>query len=182
MRSTAIMTAILGGLLTASSAAQASNIGYTFTDINVPGSQPGSTGFFSNLSLNNLGEVAGTYNDSAGNFDGFLYSGGKYVTLDAPGATATFLEGINDLGQVVGTAFYSNGTSQNFIDTHGKFSVISDAISPLSGNAINDKDQVLGSLGFPIMAFSTRVASSAPSIRPEQTARYLWAVSTTSTS
>jgi uncharacterized membrane protein len=90
-----------------------------------------------------------TYTDSAGNQDGFLYSGGKYVTLNAPGATSTFLEGINDLGQVVGTAFYSNGTRQNFIDTHGKFNVISDAISPLLGNAINDKDEVLGSLGFP---------------------------------
>jgi PEP-CTERM motif len=53
------------------------------------------------------------------------------------------------LGQVVGTAFHSNGAAFNFIETHGKLTVISDAISPLSGNAINDKDEVLGSLGFP---------------------------------
>ena len=139
--------AAVGSLLTLSTST-ADALGYTFTDINAPGSQPGSTGFFG-LSLNNLGEVAGTYVDSAGNYDGFLYSGGKYVTLNAPGATSTFLEGINDFGQVVGTAFRSNGTGFNFIDTRGKFTVISDAISPLLGNAINDKDEVLGTLGFP---------------------------------
>ena len=109
--------AALGGLLALSPTSKAHALGYTFTDLDVPGSQPGSTGFFS-LSLNNLGQVVGTYTDSAGNKDGFFYSGGKYVTLNAPGATNTFLEGINDLGQVVGTAFYSNGTGENFIDTH----------------------------------------------------------------
>jgi uncharacterized membrane protein len=140
--------AALGGMLALSPTSKAHAIGYTFTDIDVPGSQPGSTGFFG-LSLNNLGQVVGSYADSAGNEDGFLYSGGKYVTLNAPGATSTFLEGINDFGQVVGTATRSNGTGFNFIDTHGKFTVISDAISPLLGNAINDKDEVLGSLGFP---------------------------------
>jgi uncharacterized membrane protein len=137
--------AAVGGLLAASSA---NALSYTFTDIDVPGSQPGSTGFLG-LSLNNLGQVVGTYFDDSGNDNGFLYSGGKYVTLNAPGAIDTELFGINDLGQIVGTAAYSNGNVYNFIDTHGKFTVISDAISPLLGNAINDKDQILGSLGFP---------------------------------
>jgi uncharacterized membrane protein len=145
---TILAAAAAVGSLLALSTSTADALGYTFTDINVPGSQPGSTGNFNGISINNLGQIAGTYIDSAGNFDGFLYTGGKYVTLNAPGATGTFLEGINDLGQVVGTAFYSNGTSQNFIDTHGKFTVISDAISPLPENALNDKDEVLGSFGF----------------------------------
>lgn len=145
---TILAAAALGALLAASAASKANALGYSFTDIDVPGSQPGSTGFFG-LSLNNLGQVVGSYQDSAGNEDGFLYWRGKYVTLDAPGAAATFLDGINDLGQVVGTAYYSNGSAYNFIDTHGKFAVISGAISPLSGNAINDRDQVLGGLGFP---------------------------------
>ena len=104
---------------------------------------------FSGLSLNNLGQVVGSYEDSAGNENGFLYSGGKYIALNAPGASGTFLDGINDFGQVVGTAFYSNGSGFNFIDTRGKFTVISNAISPLGSNAINDRDQVLGNLGFP---------------------------------
>jgi probable HAF family extracellular repeat protein len=141
-------TAALGGLFALSPISKAYALGYTFADINVPGSEPGSTGFLG-LSLNNLGQVVGTYFDDSGNDNGFLYSGGKYVTLNAPGAIDTELFGINDLGQIVGTAAYSNGSVYNFIDTHGKFTSISDAISPLSGNAINDKDQVLGSLGFP---------------------------------
>jgi PEP-CTERM motif len=145
---TILGAAAIGGLLAASPTSKAHALGYAFTDIDVPGSQPGSTGFFG-LSLNNLGQVVGSYADSAGNEDGFIYSGGKYVTLNAPGTTSTFLESINDFGQVVGTAFRSNGTGFNFIDTHGKFTVISDAISPLLGNAINDKDEVLGTLGFP---------------------------------
>jgi probable HAF family extracellular repeat protein len=142
MPSTAIITAVLAGLLATSSAAQASNIGYTFTDIDVPGSQPGSTGFFV-PGINNLGQVVGTYVDNAGNADGFLYSGGRYVTVDAPGALDTYVYGINDFGQMVGTAIYSNA-DYNFIDTRGKFTVISSAISP---QAINDSDQVLGYLG-----------------------------------
>lgn len=130
--------AALGGLLAASSA-QA--LGYAFTDINVPGSQPGSTGFFG-LSLNNLGQVAGVYFDSAGNADGFVYAGGKYATVDAPGAIDTYVWGINDRGQMVGTAF-DGAADYNFIDTRGTFTVISSAISPLESNAINDKGQVL---------------------------------------
>ena len=62
------------------STSEAHAFGYTFADINVPGSQPDSTDDFG---LNNWGQVVGTYNDSAGNFDGFLYTGGKYVTVDA---------------------------------------------------------------------------------------------------
>jgi hypothetical protein len=80
--------AALGGILDASWASKAHALGYTFTDIEVPGSQPGTTGFFG-LSLNNRGQVVGSYVDSAGNENGFLYSGGKYLTLNAPGAIDT---------------------------------------------------------------------------------------------
>ena len=133
--------AVLGGLLGASSASTAYALSYAFTDIDVPGSQPGSTGFFG-LSLNNLGQVAGVYFDSMGNADGFVYAAGKYTTVDAPGAIDTYLWGINDRGQMVGTAVYSAG-AYNFIDTHGTFAVISSAISPSESGAINDRDQVL---------------------------------------
>jgi hypothetical protein len=92
-------TATLGGLLALSSASKADALGYTFTDINVPGSQPGSTGEYG-LALNNWGEVAGSYLDSVGNSNGFLYTGGKYATIDAPGATDTYVYGLNDLGQI----------------------------------------------------------------------------------
>jgi hypothetical protein len=132
----------------APSVSKARDLDYTFTDINVPGSQPYSTAEYG-LGLNNLGQVVGSYSDNAENLGGFLYSGGKYVTVDAPGAEDTVFSGINDWGQIVGTASYSNGSSHNFIDTHGTFAVISDAVSLNFSDAINDTDQVLGSLGYP---------------------------------
>ena len=139
--------AALGGLL---AAPPAHALGYSFTDLDVPGSQPGSTGAFDGLAINNLGQIAGSYVNSAGNFNGFVFAGGKYVSVDAPGTIDTNLYGINDFGQILGTAVYSNGTSQNFIDTNGKFTVISNAISPGGpANPLNDRDQIFGSIGFP---------------------------------
>jgi len=133
----------LGVLLVASSTSKAHALGYTFTDINVPGSQPGSTGFFNNLAINNLGQVVGTYIDSEGNAAGFLYAGGKYVTIDAPGATATFLSGVNDSGQILGTAYYSNGVDV-FLDTRGKFTNIADANAFDPFNGLNNRGQAVG--------------------------------------
>jgi hypothetical protein len=112
-----LAAAALGGLLAASSTSKTHALGYTFTDLNVPGSQPGSTGAFDGLAINNLGQIAGSDIDSSGNFDGFLYAGGKYVTADAPGAIDTSIYGINDRGQLVGTASDSNGSSFDLIAT-----------------------------------------------------------------
>jgi len=112
-----LAAAALVGLLAASSTSKGYALGYTFTDLNVPGSQPGSTGAFDGLAINNLGQIGGSYIDSSGNFDGSLYMGGKYVTADAADAIDTGIYGINDPGQVVGTASYSNGSSYNLIAT-----------------------------------------------------------------
>ena len=112
-----LAAAALGGLLAASSTSKAHAVGYTFTDLNVPGSQPGSAGAFDGLAINNLVQIAGSDIDSSGNFDGSLYMGGKYVTADAPDAIDTSIYGINDPGQVVGTASYSNGSSYDLIAT-----------------------------------------------------------------
>jgi probable HAF family extracellular repeat protein len=146
-----VAAAAMGGLLIASSTSEAEAFGYTFTDINVPGSQPDST---QGTGLNNWGQVVGTYQDSAGNFDGFLYTGWKYVTVDAPRAMDTFVYGVNDSGQIVGTSQYSNGSLYVFIDTRGTFTDIGDgnAFFPLA-SALNDRDQVLaeGAFGFGVL-------------------------------
>jgi hypothetical protein len=107
-----LAAAALGGLLAASSTSKTHALGYTFTELNVPGSQPGSTWAFDNLA-----QIAGSYIDSSGNFDGFLYTGGKYVTADTPSAIDTSIYGINDRGQLVGTASDSNGSSYDLIAT-----------------------------------------------------------------
>jgi hypothetical protein len=142
-------TATLGGLLALSSASKADALGYTFTDINVLGSQPGSTGEYG-LALNNWGEVAGSYLDSVGNSNGFLYTGGKYATIDAPGATDTYVYGLNDLGQILGVSQYvSTGKTYVFLDTHGTFTDIANANTffPLY-SSLNDRDQVFGEGAF----------------------------------
>lgn len=144
-----LASAALGGLFAASSTSQAYAFGYTFTDLNVPGSQPYSTGYVG-LGINNLGQIAGSYSDSAGNSHGFLYTGGKYVTVDAPGATDTYVSGINDFGQLLGESVYSStGKSYVFLDTHGTFTDIADANTffPLY-SSLNDRDQVLGEGAF----------------------------------
>jgi hypothetical protein len=60
-----VAAAALGGLLAASSTSKVHALGYAFTVIKVPGSEPGSTGFLG-LGMNNLGQVVGTYIESAG--------------------------------------------------------------------------------------------------------------------
>jgi probable HAF family extracellular repeat protein len=135
--------AAIGGLLIASSTSEAEAFGYTFTELNVPGSQPYSTGY-DGIGINNLGQVVGSYDDGGGNTDGFLYTGGKYVTVDAPGATDTVLYGINDLGQIVGDAYYaSTGKNYDFLNTRGTFTNIADGNVFLPFNSsLNDRDQV----------------------------------------
>jgi uncharacterized membrane protein len=142
----ALASVALGGLLGASSTSRADAFGYSFTDINVLGSQPGSTGEYG-LGLNNLGQIVGSYFDSMGNSEGFLYTGGKYVTINAPGATDTYLYGINDFGQILGVSDnLSTGKIYVFLNTHGTFTNIADAnvFSP-GYSSLNDRDQVFGS-------------------------------------
>jgi probable HAF family extracellular repeat protein len=94
MYRTTILSAapVVGALLATSPTAQASLIGYTFTEIEVPGSIDMSPD-----AINNLGQIVGTYTDDAGNGHGFLEKGGKYVNVDVAGALFTAPAGINDL-------------------------------------------------------------------------------------
>jgi hypothetical protein len=69
----------LGGLLVASPTSRAHALGYTSTDIDVPGIEPASTAVYG-PHITNLGQIAGRYFNS----DGFPYTGGKSVTIHAP--------------------------------------------------------------------------------------------------
>jgi hypothetical protein len=61
------------------STSKALALGYTSTDIDVPGTEPASTAVYGPR-INNLEQIAGSYFHS----DGFPYTGGKSVTIDAP--------------------------------------------------------------------------------------------------
>jgi hypothetical protein len=134
--------AALGALLGTSLTAKAGPIGYTFTEIEAPGST-----ITSPFAINNIGQVVGTYSDAAGNGHGFLETGGKYVNVDVAGALFTAPGGINDLGQIVGIDLDSAGV-HGFLDTHGTFTTLSTSGSAsgfsLSGPlGINDRGAIL---------------------------------------
>jgi probable HAF family extracellular repeat protein len=81
---------------------------YTYTTID----EPRANFRTDPTAINDAGTIVGTYADLTGNH-GFLYSGGTYATLDAPGATQTRASGINASGLIVGD--YFDGASQGHV-------------------------------------------------------------------
>jgi probable HAF family extracellular repeat protein len=65
--------------------------------------------------INQSGQIVGDYVDAAGNDRGFLYSDGRYTTIDPPGATWTEAYGVNAQGEIVGTYIGANGTVYGFL-------------------------------------------------------------------
>jgi probable HAF family extracellular repeat protein len=62
--------------------------------------------------INDAGQIVGLYEDSSGTQHGFLYSGGKYTTIDDPlGTVDTAAFGINDAGQIAG--YYQDSSGQH---------------------------------------------------------------------
>jgi probable HAF family extracellular repeat protein len=96
--------------------------------------------------INDKGQAVGYYT-TTNSTNGFLYSNGKYTTIDVPGATATVLQGINDKGQIVG--YYelgSSNTPHGFLYSGGTFINIDE---PLATNGtvvtgINNKGEIVG--------------------------------------
>src|SRR5581483_3301028 len=59
-------------------------------------------GYSSASSINNQGDVAGSYQDITGGYHGFTDTEGAFDTIDFPTATGeTFATGINDFGEIV---------------------------------------------------------------------------------
>jgi hypothetical protein len=81
--------------------------------------------------INNAGEIVGGYHTPTGT-SGFLYAGGKFVTLGLPGSS--YALSINNLGQVLGV---SSGVP--FIYANGVYSP-----APVAVTAFNDKGQFVG--------------------------------------
>jgi uncharacterized membrane protein len=88
--------------------------------------------------------MVGLYADRSGNLHGFLYSGGTYTTLDAPGSSYGYTNawGISNSGQVVGyvhsglgirdpvSGFLYAGGSYTMLNVPGAYSTIPFGISP----------------------------------------------------
>lgn len=95
---------------------------YTYTTLDDPRANFGTdpTG------INDAGTIVGTYVGLSGQH-GFLYSGGSYRTLDAPGAAATHASGINASGLIVGD--FANGGSHGFLYSNGTYTTLDDPLA-----------------------------------------------------
>lgn len=96
--------------------------GGKFITFEAPGADttPGTYNGTSPTSINDLGEITGSFNDATGLNHGFLRSpDGKFKTFDVPGAgvNGTFPIGINLEGAVVGYALDSNDLFHAFLRT-----------------------------------------------------------------
>jgi hypothetical protein len=117
--------------------------GGVFTPITVPGASGGTAA----RSINNSGQVVGSYGNGA-NVHGFLLvlSSGAFTTIDFPGAFNTYLFSINNRGDIVGRyQLTEGGTSHGFRLSKGQFTTIDE---PGSTNTIlfgiNDDGVMVG--------------------------------------
>ena len=113
---------------------------YTFSNIDVPGTQETvATG------INKTGQIVGTYYDSDGTGHGFLWSGGVYTTIDVPGAIWTEVSGINEAGQIVGFFWNGSGTEHGFLLSAGVFTALDiPGIREIYPLGINDAGRIVG--------------------------------------
>lgn len=98
--------------------------------------------------INNSGEIAGFYVDSAGVFHGFVDIGGTFMTIDAANAMDTSLLGLNNLGEAVGFDIDAN------MHMHGIVCSVSGltcqqvddpfGIGTTTFNGVNDLGQIVG--------------------------------------
>lgn len=86
---------------------------------------PGAITFTGILGINNLGDIVGVRDGLNLHAHGFLKrAGGRFVTIDFPGATDTNASGINDDGVIVGTYFDHAGFQHGFMLRAGQFTTL----------------------------------------------------------
>lgn len=103
--------------------------------------------------INDNASFAGSFADPTVHFHGFVFVGGVYTTIDAPGAIKTNAYGLNDLGTVVGRFIDASQVNHGFVYQNGAFTTV-DAPGasmaqtiPYNGTfvtGINDKGDLAG--------------------------------------
>ncbi len=136
------MVLALGLLLGLSGLARA-DVKFTFITIDVPGAHSTAA------DANSTNAIAGEYDDPASVTHGFILTGGKYQTFDAPGTPKakgyTTINGINDVGQRAGTYMDASGVLHAFFWSNGVFTPLNPPGSILSiGGFLNSQGKVVG--------------------------------------
>jgi hypothetical protein len=136
---------------------QGSNRGYEynirtrqFTRVLVPGSSSGVNGpSLTAAGINDQGDVAGFYNKTSSQVDGFLkLRSGRFITLAYPGASMTQATGVNDSDEVVGTYTTGSGNSavtHGFVWHDGTFGTVNvPGATSTTVNGINNENDLVG--------------------------------------
>ncbi len=88
-----------------------------FTTLSVPNGR-----FTTPLAINNSGQIVGYYDDAQGRSHGFLYSNGRYTTIDFPVVgQQTELTGINNQGVIFGYYTDPGFLNHPFVYQNGRF-------------------------------------------------------------
>lgn len=119
---------------------------HRFARVDVPGSSSVTA-----TAINNLGDIAGFDTNSSGTVESFLHQdGGRMITLNFPGASATQAFGVNDRDEVVGAYTLGTGSTATM---HGfvwgprlGFRNVDDpnGVGATTVNGVNDRGQLVG--------------------------------------
>jgi probable HAF family extracellular repeat protein len=114
---------------------------YTYTKIMYPGST-----WTEASGINGLGQVVGTYTDTAGVAHGFLYQAGVYTTVDYPGTAHNYALGINNDGHIVGSfsLIMPRGPYHASLRANGVWSEYDFPGNETDGRAINAAGDIAG--------------------------------------
>jgi uncharacterized membrane protein len=95
-----------------------------FTSIDFPGAFDTAPAAIPFVGINARGDIVSNYCDGApctptshGNVHGFLVTGGKFTSIDFPGAFLTAASSVNNRGDIVGVYVDTNGQAHGFLRT-----------------------------------------------------------------
>ena len=109
----------------------------TYRGVNIPGAlEQLASG------VNHSGQIVGYYSGTSGAVHGYLYSGGKFTTIDVPFSVAkdTACYGINNSGEIVGL-WDDAATTHGFLLSGGQYTTLDD---PNAGTASGQGSQAFG--------------------------------------
>jgi hypothetical protein len=126
--------------------------GYTYNikskTFSGPIDDPNGVGTTTAAAINNSGEIAGSYVNSAGVTESFLDIGGTFTNVYISGTTVTSLLGLNNTGEAVGFDMYSSGLMFGIVcnTTTLACNQYSDpnGIGGTTFNGVNDSDKIVG--------------------------------------
>jgi probable HAF family extracellular repeat protein len=100
------------------------------------------------VGINDVGQVIGTYTDTAGLSHGFLYSNGIYTSIDDPLAVGgTMATAINASGEIAGGYYDSGDVRRSFLYSNGTFTDINDP-SGTKGTIVVDLNGASQAVGY----------------------------------